>query len=159
MTTETTGTSAIRRSVTVECSVEHAWATFTERLHEWWPLETHSIQADEDRGRTESVAFGGALGGRVCERTTDGEDLAWAEITAWEPPTRLVLDWNPSRDARRPRTEVEVRFVADGDRTRVELEHRGWERLGERGLQMRAGYESEGGWARVVGRFAEAASR
>ena len=88
MTTETTGTSAIRRSVTVECSVEHAWATFTERLHEWWPLETHSIQADEDRGRPESVAFDGALGGRVCEPAPEPfvENLPFPAIS---PPLPL----------------------------------------------------------------------
>ena len=159
MSVETTETSAIRRSVTVECSAEHAWATFTERIHEWWPLETHSIQADEDRGRAETVAFEGGVGGRLYERTTDGEELAWAEITAWDPPTRLVLEWNPSRDTTRPRTEVEVRFLGQGRSTRVELEHRGWERLGERGPQVRRGYESHGGWALVLGGFAEAASR
>ena len=159
MTMETTPIAAVRRSVTVECSVEHAWTTFTERIDEWWPLETHSIQADEGRGRPRTVAFEGGPGGRLYELTADGEELAWASITAWEPPSRLVLEWNPSRDTSRPRTEVEVRFGDEGGNTRVELEHRGWERLGERGLQMRAGYESEGGWARVVGRFAEAASR
>ena len=43
MSTQATETEAIKRSVTVDCSVEHAFATFTERIHEWWPLAKHSI--------------------------------------------------------------------------------------------------------------------
>jgi uncharacterized protein YndB with AHSA1/START domain len=40
-------------------------------------------------------------------------------------PERLVLRWrvNPNR---RP-TEIEIRFVAEEGRTRVDLEHRGWD--------------------------------
>ena len=47
MSTHATQTEAIKRTVTVDCPVEHAFATFTERIHEWWPLGTHSIEAGE----------------------------------------------------------------------------------------------------------------
>jgi uncharacterized protein YndB with AHSA1/START domain len=147
----------IRKSVTVDCSVEHAWETFTQRIHEWWPLEVHSIQAGEDRGRPKTLKLEGERGGRVYEVTTDGEELTWAEITAWEQPTRLVLAWNPSRDQTEPRTEIEVRFTAEDGATRVDLEHRGWERLGERGAEVRSGYDQ--GWPPVLERFREATSR
>jgi hypothetical protein len=51
---------------------------------------------------------------------------------------------------------VEVRFTAvDPEHTRVELEHRGWERLGDQDDQARAGYED--GWPRVLDAFAGAA--
>jgi hypothetical protein len=51
---------------------------------------------------------------------------------------------------------VEVRFTAvDPLHTRVELEHRGWERLGDQGNRARAGYED--GWPRVLDAFAGAA--
>ena len=35
MSTQEAATEAIRRSVTVDCSVEHAFATFTERIFGW----------------------------------------------------------------------------------------------------------------------------
>lgn len=50
-----------------------------------------------------------------------------------------------------------MRFVADGNRTRVDLEHRGWERLGERGVETRRGYD--GGWDEVFARYVEAAQK
>lgn len=50
--------------------------------------------------------------------------------------------------------EVEVRFEPDGDGTRVELEHRGWEHYGDEAEQAMAGYE--GGWDVVLGRYLSA---
>lgn len=157
MSTQGATMEAIRRSVTVDCSVEHAFATFTDRIHEWWPLAKHSISVDEEGSRPpETVVFQGGAGGQVYERTAKGEDLKWADVLAFEPPHRFVLAWNPSRERERPATEIEVTFTAEGDGTRVVLEHRGWERLGERATRSRAGYGE--GWKSVLADFAEAAS-
>jgi uncharacterized protein YndB with AHSA1/START domain len=86
----------------------------------------------------------------VYERSTDGEEADWADVVAWEPPTRLVLRWrvNPERAP----TEVEVCFTPDGDGTRVELDHRGWDATGD--PDGRAGYHR--GWDYVLGQFADA---
>jgi uncharacterized protein YndB with AHSA1/START domain len=157
MSTQATETGAIRRSVTVECSVEHAFATFTDRIHEWWPLASYSIEADESGSRPETVIFQGGAGGQVYERTTKGEELKWADVVAFEPPHRLVLAWNPTREQDRPRTEIEVTFTHEAGKTRVDLEHRGWERLGERATQARAGYGD--GWGSVLAAYAAVAAR
>ena len=156
MSTQATATEAIKRSVTVDCSVEHAFATFTERIHEWWPLAKHSIDAGETGAAPKTVIFQGEAGGQIFERTKNGEDLKWADVIAYEPPNRLVLSWNPSREQDRPRTEVEVTFTDEGGKTLVELEHRGWERLGERAGEARQSYAS--GWEGVLKGFAERAS-
>jgi hypothetical protein len=66
-----------------------------------------------------------------------------------------VLSWNPSREER-PRTEIEVTFTEEGDKTRVDLEHRGWQNLGERGGQVRQGYDSA--WSGVLAGYSETAS-
>ena len=51
-----------------------------------------------------------------------------------------------------------MRFTADGDATRVDVEHRGWERLGiERGQEARESYGSDDGWGLVLSRYAEEA--
>ena len=48
-------------------------------------------------------------------------------------------------------TELEVQFAADGDGTRVELDHRGWEILAERAKETRNSYDS--GWGEVLGHY------
>jgi uncharacterized protein YndB with AHSA1/START domain len=154
MSTQATEMGAIRRSITVDCPVEHAFSTFTERIHDWWPLETHSIEVDEGGSTPETVIFDGP-GGRLYERTTKGEELEWARVTAFEPPHRFVLSWNPSREER-PRTEIEVTFAEVDGKTRIDLEHRGWQNLGERGGQVRQGYDSA--WSGVLAGYEESAS-
>jgi uncharacterized protein YndB with AHSA1/START domain len=156
MSTNATATEAIKRTVTVDCPIEHAFATFTERIHEWWPLGTHSIEFGESGTRPETVIFQGGAGGQVYERTTKGEELKWANIVAYEPPHRFVLAWNPSREQDGPRTEIEVTFTDEGGKTRVDLEHRGWERLGERAAEARQGYSE--GWEHVLASYAEEAT-
>lgn len=132
----------IRKTITVDTSVETAFETFTRRMTSWWPTGSHRIFED---GST--VVFEEHVGGRVYERAPNGEEADWADVVVWEPPRRFVLRWrvNP----RRGPTEVEVRFEPEGDRTRVDLEHRGWD-----DAEGRANYHS--GWDPVLDRFAGA---
>jgi uncharacterized protein YndB with AHSA1/START domain len=157
MSTHATATEAIRRSVTVDCSVEHAFETFTERIHEWWPLGKHSIDQYESGSPAETVVFQGGAGGQVYERTTKGEELKWADVVAYEPPHRFVLAWGPSRDQHNPKTEIEVTFTDEGGKTRVDLEHRGWEALGAEAAEARQSYSE--GWESVLAGFADRANR
>lgn len=71
-------------------------------------------------------------------------------------PQRFVLEWKVNPDAAAP-TEIEVTFTAEGDGTRVEILHRGWERLGEAGPEARASYSE--GWIGVLDCFAGATER
>ncbi len=146
----------IQKSAVVAASPEKAFEVFTEGIATWWPYETHSVQAmDKKAGAPETVIFETGPNGRVYERMTSGEEAHWANVTAWEPPSRLVLEWKVNPNAVAP-TEIEVRFTAEGDGTRVDLEHRGWEILGEQATESRAAYD--GGWAGVLGEFESAAN-
>ncbi len=156
MSTQATETEAIKRSIMVDCPIEHAFATFTERIHDWWPLGKHSIDAYESGSPAETVVFQGGGGGQIYERTKNGEELKWADVIAYEPPHRFVLAWNPSRKQDRPQTVIEVTFTEEGGKTRVDLEHRGWERLGERAAEARQGYSE--GWEHVLASYAETAT-
>jgi len=60
-------------------------------------------------------------------------------------------------DRHEPPTEVEILFDPDGNGTVVNLEHRGWERLGDRAEEARAGHD--GGWQLPLERFAAAVAR
>lgn len=146
-------------SISVETDPAKAFEIFTDRLDTWWPLETHSRAVDEfeDQGVTvERVEFQGRRGGRVLEHLSNGEVLPWAEVLVWEPPDRFVLAWRPNSSSRPP-TELEVRFTSRGDGTLVELEHRGWERLGEIAEEARESYGS--GWISTLELFAGAIGR
>jgi uncharacterized protein YndB with AHSA1/START domain len=147
----------IHASITVRAGLERAFEVFTARLDTWWPLETHSRAVDQFDGvKAERVEFEGWVGGRVIEHLSDGQALSWGDVLVWEPPQRFVLAWNPTPDPRPP-TELEVRFTPQGDGTLVELEHRGWERLGEVAAVLRAGYGEN--WQRVLGRFGDVADK
>jgi uncharacterized protein YndB with AHSA1/START domain len=87
------------------------------------------------------------VGGRIYEVHADGREAEWGRIVAWEPPHRMVSSWHPGRT---PDTaqELEVVFQAEESGTRVTLTHSGWEHLGERGADGRAGYDE--GWDSVL---------
>lgn len=144
----------IRKAVSVNRSMQDAFRIFTESMGRWWPLETHAVFAEGEAGvRPETAVFEGREGGRVFERTTDGREVQWAEVLVWEPPRRLVLAWRTNPDSPAP-TEIEVTFreIEEGT-TEVELEHRGWERLGDRGVAAREDYGSDSGWTMVLERY------
>lgn len=137
----------VRKVVTVDCVVEEAFRAFTADALSWWPVESHSIHET-----VREIVFEGEVGGEVYEVSTDGEKGHWATVTAWEPPGRIVLAWNIlNREGEQ--TEVEVRFTPEGQGTRVELEHRGWEALAEDRAEKRASYDT--GWDFVLGRYVD----
>ena len=140
---------AVSKSVTVAAAPEHAFQVFTERIGDWWPLATYAIDPSEAR----TARFEGREGGRVYERARSGEEADWGRVLVWEPPRRVVFSWEITD----PATEVEVRFSSEGSGTLVELEHRGWERLGDEAESRRSSHD--GGWDVVLAPYVEAAGR
>ena len=141
---------AIRKSVSVPLVPERAFELFTAGISTWWPTASHSIGGDD----VAEVVFEQREGGELYERRRSGETAHWGRVTAWEPPHRLVLAWKVSPDA--PATELTVTFTAENGRTRVELEHAGWERYGA--LAASEAHDYDGGWDIVLGRYTGAAA-
>jgi uncharacterized protein YndB with AHSA1/START domain len=140
----------IRLSFDVDCPADHAFQVWTSRIGQWWPAD-HTVTAEE--GLT--VVLEGRPGGRIYERTATGAEHDWGEVTLWEPPSRLAYLWHLRRD-RADATEVEIRFIARGHTTtRVEIEHRGWERLGAEGEAWRE--RNYAGWSSLLPHFVTAA--
>jgi uncharacterized protein YndB with AHSA1/START domain len=140
----------VRKSVVVDVPVEHAFRVFTERMGEWWPVKTHSVHEEH----AEAACLEPRLGGAVYELWPGGREQ-WGEVTAWEPPRRLVFTWHPGHGLEEA-TEVEVRFSEQGGAALVELEHRGWEARGAQAADIRAGYDT--GWEALLARYKKAAS-
>ena len=147
MNESTTG-MAVRKEVVVEAPIEVAFEVFTRGIATWWPMATHSTS----EARARNVTLEGRKGGRLYETDVDGKEFDWGEVTHWEPPNAVTFTWHLGR-APEIAQLVEVRFAAEGDGTRVELVHTGWERLGEEGVEMVKNYDS--GWDFVLGRYVE----
>jgi uncharacterized protein YndB with AHSA1/START domain len=143
---ETLIIEAVRKTVTVDCSIEEAFRVFTADIGSWWPTGTHSIHGENVR----DVVFEEREGGEVYELSEDGQRARWATILAFEPPRRLVFTWEVSPNSLG--TEIEVRFAEEGEGTRVELEHRGWDAPQ---ADVRASYDT--GWDFVLRHYTERA--
>jgi uncharacterized protein YndB with AHSA1/START domain len=141
----------IAKSVTVAAPVEHAFRVFTEQIHTWWPLRTHAV----DTAKAETVVLEGRVGGRLFERTTGDEEHVWGIVLTWDPPRRVAYSWYPGRGAETAQ-EVEVTFMPEGEGTRVDVRHWGWEKLGDRMEEIVADYRE--GWDTVIGHYVEAAN-
>jgi uncharacterized protein YndB with AHSA1/START domain len=150
----------IRRTISVRSGPERAFKLFTNDMGTWWPVESYSRAVSEYQNEDVEVTrleFQARMGGSILEHMSDGRILPWGQVMAWHPPHRLVLAWRP-HSAPEPPTEIEVTFVAREDRTLVEVEHRGWQRLSE-GFRKSLYEIYVRGWPTTLECFAVAAGR
>ena len=151
MTARAASTS-VRASITVEVPIARAFSVFTEGIGTWWPPD-HTVTGDRDL----AIVLESGVGGRIYERTAGGAEHDWGVVTLWDPPKRLAYLWHLGRD-RSAATDVDIRFVARGPGdTRVEIEHRGWERLGTDADAWRE--RNRIGWQTLLPHFAAAITR
>lgn len=148
----------VRKTIVVQATPEKAFAVFTAGLDRWWP-KTHNIGTAPLR---ESI-IEPFVGGRWYSKCEDGSEAVVGHVSVWQPAERFVVSWEISAqwkpDARLAlASEVEVRFVAEAaGGTRVELEHRKFERMGvQDGETMRKGVD--GGWPGLLELFAKEVS-
>jgi hypothetical protein len=136
----------------LRCSASHAFATWTGRFGLWWP-PGHTTSDDPDA----TVHLEPGVGGRIYERTSDGREIDWGEVTTWDPPHRLGYLWHIRR-TRAAATDVLVHFedAADGI-SRIRIEHTGWDRLGDDGAAWRDA--NRGGWTGLLPHFQRAAEQ
>jgi uncharacterized protein YndB with AHSA1/START domain len=142
--------AAIRKTVEVKAPIERAFQVFASRMGDWWHKE-HSIAP----GTTQAdVVIEPSAGGRWYEKGADGSEHQWGRVIAYDPPRRLVLAWQLTREFKFDpdfETTVEVLFEERGDTTVVQFEHRDLERMGEGAAeQMEA---MDGGWGMLLGLF------
>ena len=149
----------VRKSVVVDASPPQAFAVFTTGIDRWWP-KSHGIGATPI---TESV-IEPFVGGRWYTRHEDGSDVVIGHVRVWQPAERLVISWEVSAEWKpdpRPAvsSEVDIRFTPEpSGRTRVDLEHRNFERMGA-GAAEKMRKDVDGGWPHLLDLYAQSVSR
>jgi uncharacterized protein YndB with AHSA1/START domain len=132
-------TEPLQVAFDVACGADHAFATWTAGIGTWWPVD-HTVSGEAGL----EVVLEGRVGGRIYERTAGGVEHDWGEVTEWRPPMRLAYRWHLGADSAAA-TDVAVSFVeVDHAVTRIEIEHRGWERLGAGADSLRD--RNQAGW-------------
>jgi len=140
----------LRITFDVACAVDRAFAVWTQEIGTWWPAD-HTVTGGPDL----TIVLEPRVGGRVYERTADGTEHDWGRVTGWDPPHRLAYRWHLRQDPA-DATDVEIRFTAQGDRsTRIEIVHRGWDRLAAAGETARQ--RNRTGWETLLPHYRAAA--
>jgi uncharacterized protein YndB with AHSA1/START domain len=150
---------SLRCSLIAPASPERAFAVFTRAQTDRWVREY-------TRSGPEALAELGIeprAGGMLYEIGPYGFRGDWGRVLTWDPPRRLVFTWQlgadrvPVPDPARA-SEVEVLFLPEGsDRTRVEVEHRNFDRHGEAAEGYRQALTA--GWHELLRRYLATVAR
>ncbi len=141
----------IVQTVEVKAPPARAFALFAGQIGTWWPGTTVGAQKHAD------IVIEPVTGGRVYEVDGEGNETPWGAVLAWDPPGRLLIDWQLGEGWKyeaRCHTDLEILFeaLASGG-TRVTLTHSRLENFGviaeDRAAQLR------GGWPSKVAGFAD----
>jgi hypothetical protein len=148
----------VRKSIVVQVGTERAFNVFTAGIDRWWPRDKGIGQGPIVQSTIEPFQ-----GGRWYTTFQDGTEKVVGHVRVWQPFDRFVVSWEINgawkSDSRvELASEVEVRFIAEtSERTRVELEHRDFERMeGTTGEKLRS--DVDNGWPGMLEHFAKEVS-
>lgn len=131
-------TSAVIVSLRVAVSPERAFTAFTQGIGRWW--HSHPL-FPLSRGGDGVLRFDPeGPDGRLVTRFDDGEEWEIGAVHHWLPGERLAFGWRLPSFRPEQATEVDVRFEAVGNETRVTVEHRGWDSIPQKHV-ARHGFE------------------
>lgn len=119
-------TSKVYVAVRVPADPMRAFEAFTEEIGSWW--RPSALFAITPRGDG-TLAFEPGVGGRLTTTLANGKEFEIGSVSVWEPGARLVFTWRHASFTPEQCTEVEVRFEAVGEETRVAVEHRAWDTI------------------------------
>jgi len=142
----------VRHHVTVRAGVDGAFKTFVESFPSWWPHNYRCTKVGAPLGVDPRA------GGRWYEIDEEGNEHTFGRLLTVDPPERLVIAWHLNGFGRIDPdnySEFEVRFVPDGaDRTRVEVEHTRFDRMGTKhAKRVRNGMDK--GWPTILAALQE----
>ena len=107
-------TEVLTRTIALACPPDRAFAAFTAHTDLWWP-RAHR------RTREAPMVLEPRSGGRLLERTPDGDEWVLGKLTRFEPPAALSFDWFPGSPA--APTSVDISFAEAGNGTEIRIVH------------------------------------
>ena len=116
--------SRILIALRVKATPARAFEAFTREIGQWWRPNPMFAFTPRDPGL---LSFEPGEGGRLIETLKSGKVFEIGKVREWSPPSRLVFGWRQATFAPDQDTQVEVRFEAVGEETRVTVEHVGWD--------------------------------
>lgn len=148
--TKTITIAPVLKTLTVNVGQQRAFNVFTSGIDRWWPKSHHVGAAPLKQTIMEP-----RVGGRWYSVHEDGSQTVTGIMKVWDAPNRIVFSWDINgqwKPDTRVGSEVEVRFIAEGaNKTRVEVEHRNFERMGaEDGRKMADAVGGDGGWTSIL---------
>ena len=117
-------TSKVLVALRVKAAQQRVFDAFVGEIGAWW--RPNSLFQTTPRAPG-VLAFEPGQGGRLTETLASGKVFVIGQITAWEPPSRLIFSWRQANFPLDFHTEVEVTFQALGEETRISVEHRGFD--------------------------------
>lgn len=138
-------TDPIVKTISVDCTPDHAFDVFVNRISRWWPLDTHAVSVAQGKPAL-SVVVEPKLGGAIYEVMHDGTRSDWGEVLVFEPGARLAITWHPGGGAdKATRVDVEFTAVRNGQ-TQVTLTHSQWEVWGATRRKTKTTTTADGTW-------------
>jgi uncharacterized protein YndB with AHSA1/START domain len=117
-------TSAVIVSLRVRATPQEAFEVFTQDIGLWWkPNQLFQLTPRGDG----VLRFDNQ--DRLVTTLPNGHEFEIGRITVWAPGEHLAFTWRQASFTPEQSTQVEVRFEAVGDETRVTVEHRGWDTI------------------------------
>jgi len=150
--------AVVHRTITVAASRQRAFEVFTAQFGTWWPKEYSMVDEMAD------FVVEPKVGGRWYSVGVDGKEVDAGRVTAFEPPDRLTLAWHLDGNFQYDpdpahASEVDVQFIAEDEtHTRVELEHRAFERHGATAEALFGIVDNPNGWGYCLDLFAKRAA-
>ncbi|MFY1674149.1 SRPBCC family protein [Plantactinospora sp. WMMB334] len=149
---------SVRSSLRVPGPADRAFAIFTEGIADWWVKE-YTWSGPQKLAK---LGIEPGSGGMLYEIGPHGFRTDWGRVLDWQPPRRLVFNWQigpdraPVPDPARS-SVVEARFSPQADGSvLVEVEHRDFDRHGEAAEGYREALTA--GWHELLSRYAAAGS-
>ena len=130
------------KMVTVPGEPGVVFALFTQRMGEWWPLDSHSVGGEN----AVDARVDPGVGGRVYEVTREGVEHDWDadnRLGAGGANRSRLHAGVPLSQA----THVEITFRQTADGTEMTLVHDGWEARAADAPAMRESYGPDGTWS------------
>lgn len=104
----------LQRTIELNCSPEHAYKVFTQLTDLWWPR-------GHRKDSSATLVLEPHVGGRLFERSANGDEWTLGEIISCEPTKSLEFNWFPGSP--NAPTSVSIRFEGNASRSKILITH------------------------------------